>query len=71
MARDVPREPVDHFPKGTGRPAAGALLAAGYRSLDDLNGASESQLAGIHGVGPKAISVIKASLVARGQGLQP
>ena len=71
MARDVPGEPVDHFPRGTGRPAAGALFAAGYRSLDDLNGESESQLADIHGVGPKALMVIKAALVERGQGLQP
>ncbi|SNT49726.1 helix-hairpin-helix domain-containing protein [Rhodococcoides kyotonense] len=64
-------EPVDHFPKGTGRPAAGAFFAAGYRSLDDLAGQSESELAKLHGVGPKALRVVKAALQERGIDLEP
>ncbi|AYJ47806.1 DNA-binding protein [Rhodococcus sp. P1Y] len=64
-------EPIDHFPKGTGRPAAGAFFAAGYRSLNELAGASESELAALHGVGPKALRIAKEALAERGLGLRP
>ncbi|MRJ76606.1 helix-hairpin-helix domain-containing protein [Aeromicrobium sp. SMF47] len=43
-----------------GRPAAGALLRAGYLSLRDL----PEDLAGLvhlHGVGPKAVSLFRAA----------
>lgn len=71
MADETTSEPIDHFPKGTGRPAAGAFFAAGYTSLDSLAGASESALARLHGVGPKALQVVKEALDARGSGLAP
>lgn len=67
--RDVPGEPVDHFPVGTGRPASGAFFQAGYRSLEELAGASESELASLHGVGPKALRVVKAALEEQGLAL--
>lgn len=63
--------PVDYFPAGTGRPAAGAFFHAGYRSVEDLAGASESELATLHGVGPKALRIVKAELERRGLGLNP
>ena len=66
-----PGEPVDHFPKGTGRPASGAFVAADYHSLDDLAGESEAKLAGLHGVGPRAIGIVKAALAERGLELAP
>ena len=50
------------FPKGTGQPAIRALTAAGYTRVEDLSGARESALRKLHGVGPKAISVIKQAL---------
>ncbi|MGB7980413.1 MAG: hypothetical protein WCF36_06430 [Candidatus Nanopelagicales bacterium] len=44
-----------------GRPATGALIDVGYESLsslpDDLD-----ELAKLHGVGPKAISLLKDAL---------
>jgi hypothetical protein len=63
-------EPIDHFPAGTGRPAAGAFFAAGFTSLEALAGQSESELAQLHGVGPKALSIVKAALEAEGLGLE-
>ena len=47
-----------------GRPAAGALIDAGYSSLSDLPEELE-ELKELHGVGPKAIQLLKA---AREQG---
>jgi hypothetical protein len=43
-----------------GRPATGALIDAGYTSLDELPDDLE-ELSDIHGVGPKAISLLKAA----------
>nr|WP_296774322.1 helix-hairpin-helix domain-containing protein [Rhodococcus sp. (in: high G+C Gram-positive bacteria)] len=71
MSSDTEGEPVDYFPKGTGRPASRAFFAAGYFSLDDLASATESELSALHGVGPKSIVVVKAALESRGLGLAP
>ena len=43
-----------------GRPATGALLDAGYRSIADLPADLES-LADLHGVGPAAIERLKSA----------
>ncbi len=41
-----------------GRPAAGALIDAGYKSLSDLP-ADMDELKNLHGVGPKALRLLK------------
>jgi predicted flap endonuclease-1-like 5' DNA nuclease len=41
-----------------GRPAAGALIDAGYRTLADLPAELDDLLA-IHGVGPKAARLLR------------
>ncbi|MEO6712428.1 MAG: hypothetical protein ABIM89_03245 [Mycobacteriales bacterium] len=46
-------------PATVGRPAARALEAAGYRTIADLDGASEHQLLALHGVGPRAIKILR------------
>lgn len=40
-----------------GRPATGALLQAGYRSVDELPG-DLGELLDLHGVGPKAVRLL-------------
>lgn len=45
-----------------GAPATRALDEAGVRDLDDVKNAGLDQLATLHGVGPKAISVLRAAL---------
>ncbi len=63
----MPEErPVDRWPKGTGNPASSALEHAGYRTLDDLTRLTEREALAIHGVGPKAVSVLREALAARG-----
>ena len=54
------------WPKGVSQPAIRALNAAGYFRLEELAGASESALQRLHGMGPKAIRVIKEALAERG-----
>lgn len=53
------------FPKGIGRPATGALLAAGYTRLEDLTMVTEGDIKQLHGVGPKAIRVLHEALAEK------
>ncbi|MET0713754.1 MAG: helix-hairpin-helix domain-containing protein [Mycetocola sp.] len=45
-----------------GAPATRALDEAGVRDLDDVKQAGLDHLATLHGVGPKAISLLRAAL---------
>jgi predicted flap endonuclease-1-like 5' DNA nuclease len=56
---------LDSLPK-VGAPAARALQAAGYIELRQLAGARRSDLAALHGVGPKALGIIEAALKEHG-----
>ncbi|MER5893477.1 DNA-binding protein [Streptomyces sp. NPDC001876] len=58
--------PPDDFPHGVGNPARNALHAAGYTALDQLPAISEAELLRLHGVGPKAVGVLRAALEAKG-----
>ena len=57
---------TDAFPKGVGQPALRALSIAGYTRLDQLAGVSEAKLLKLHGVGPKAIRIIRQALIDQG-----
>jgi hypothetical protein len=58
--------PGTDFPHGIGGPATDALRLAGYTRLKQLAKVSEADLLKLHGVGPKAISVLRAALAERG-----
>jgi hypothetical protein len=60
----------DGFPRGIGRPATGALLAAGYSDLTHLDGMAEKDLLRMHGVGPKAVAVLREAMAERGLSLR-
>jgi hypothetical protein len=47
------------LPAGIGAPAQRALAAAGYTSLEDLTAVREADLAALHGIGPKALGVLR------------
>jgi hypothetical protein len=55
------------FPKGLSQPALRALLEAGIISLDQLTTIPEADLLKLHGMGPKAIVLLRSALEARGQ----
>jgi hypothetical protein len=53
---------ADSFPKGIGQPALRALYAAGYKRLEELIKVSEKELLALHGVGPKAVRIMREAL---------
>ncbi|HET7275174.1 MAG TPA: hypothetical protein VFI91_08320 [Longimicrobiaceae bacterium] len=52
------------------RPSLRALSGAGYTGMDQLTTASEAELAGLHGMGPKGIRILREALAARGMGFR-
>lgn len=60
-------EPQSHaLPPGIGSPAQHALAAAGITRLEQFTTISEAELLKLHGVGPKAVRIIKESLRENG-----
>jgi len=55
------------FPRGVPKPAQRALASAGYTRLDQLTTARESDLAALHGMGPKALNLLKEALKREGK----
>jgi uncharacterized protein YdhG (YjbR/CyaY superfamily) len=55
--------PNSNFPK-IGSPATRALEAAGYTSLMQLTKVTEAELAQLHGMGPKALGILREALKA-------
>jgi hypothetical protein len=49
-----------------GAPARRALIGAGYTRLEDLTKAKESEILRLHGMGPKAMRVLRDALNERG-----
>ncbi len=49
-----------------GAPATRALTIAGYTNLNQLTKISETELGQLHGVGPKALSLLREALNAQG-----
>ena len=58
------------FPPGISGPALRALNGAGVRSLADLARWTEADLAALHGMGPKALGILKVALKAEGRRLR-
>ncbi|MGY1803692.1 DNA-binding protein [Blastococcus sp. SYSU D00922] len=59
----------DDLPREIGRPATAALTEAGYTRLNQLDGVPSRDLLALHGVGPKAVAVLRAALAERGLSL--
>ena len=66
VAENLP-ETAHDFPRSIGKPAQHALLAAGYHQLKDLASASEKDLLKLHGLGPKALWILRETLAAQGR----
>lgn len=59
------QQKTDGFPK-IGAPATRALAAAGYTNLKQLTKVTEAELAQLHGMGPKALGILRDTLKAQG-----
>ena len=60
-------EMASEFPAGVARPALRALDRIGVSRLDQLTGFTEQQIGALHGMGPKALTALRAALRARGR----
>lgn len=58
---------ADAFPRGVSGPALRALANAGIESLPALTRWTEEELSGLHGMGPKALGILKSALEAEGR----
>lgn len=66
--RDLP-EQIGDLPK-IGRPAASALLSIGVSTLGQVAAMSEAELLALHGVGPRAVRILREALQAAGSGFR-
>ena len=66
MTPQEQRESLADLPAGLGKPALRALIAAGYTRLDQFTQLQEADLLSLHGIGPKAIDLLRSALHARG-----
>lgn len=53
------------FPK-IGQPAVRALAGAGIQRLDQLTAFTEAEIRQLHGMGPKALGILRQALADRG-----
>ena len=58
------------FPAGMSGPSLRALDVAGIQSMDDLTKWSESELAALHGMGPKGIRILREALASSERSLK-
>ena len=54
------------FPHGIAQPALRALAAANVTTIDQLAQWTEADLARLHGMGPKALRMLRDALALRG-----
>ena len=69
MSNKKNEQPESAFPKGVSKPALRALASVGVTRLDQLTRFTEAELLALHGMGPKAIRIIKAELLTKGKSL--
>jgi DNA-directed RNA polymerase alpha subunit len=54
------------FPAKLSKPAQRALAGAGYTRLEQLTRVSEAELLKLHGMGPKALGLLRSALADQG-----
>lgn len=59
-------DPAHNLPAKLAAPARRALRGAGYQRIEQLAGVPESEIAKLHGMGPKALGQLRDALDARG-----
>ena len=66
MKSKNPEPSKTDFPLGIGNPARSALEHAGYTKLKQLTKVTEKELAKLHGMGPKALGILRETLEVKG-----
>lgn len=62
--------PLGDLPNEIGKTAARALSSQGITSLKSVAGHTEKELLAMHGVGPKAVRILREALSERGLALK-
>jgi predicted flap endonuclease-1-like 5' DNA nuclease len=57
---------ASEYPRSLGKVATRELAVHHFTRYDQLTSISESELLSIHGIGPKAIRILREELAARG-----
>jgi hypothetical protein len=60
-------DPRDDLPARLAKPARRALARAGYTPLEQFSKLTEAEVCDLHGMGPKALDLIREALAAKGQ----
>ena len=68
--RDTTHPNEAAFPVGLSGPSLRALANAGIGSMAQLARRSEAELRALHGMGPKALRILKAALAQQGRHLR-
>jgi len=59
------------YTSAIGKVACRELVGHGYRTYAQLTAVSEEQLLAIHGIGPKAVRILREQLAERGLAFRP
>lgn len=65
MKTAISNQQENNLPK-IGQPATRALAGIGIQKLEQLTRFSESQILQLHGLGPKALGILRQALADRG-----
>ncbi|CAG9621832.1 helix-hairpin-helix domain-containing protein [Sutcliffiella rhizosphaerae] len=66
MGNSIEPTPESDLPSKIGKPATRALVRAGYLRLEQFTELTESDVLKLHGMGPKAMGIIKDALEEKG-----
>ncbi|RFU68417.1 DNA-binding protein [Bacillus sp. V59.32b] len=66
MSQNNPIETESDLPPKIGKPATRALTAAGFSRLEQFTKVTEADVLKLHGMGPKALGIIRLALEAKG-----
>lgn len=66
MVEESNKSQLTDIPHNIGKPARRVLTNAGYNHLEQLSKISESEILKLHGMGPKALEIIRRALEEKG-----
>ena len=67
MKKEEREDAKNDLPTGLGAPARRALAQAGYSRLEQFTKVGEAEIGRLHGMGPKALEILRRALAAQGQ----